>query len=167
MKKPHLKVKVGDGVIISPSSSPRRSSASPVPASPAMGRLSTVSAVRPSSFDAGGLCFRNDGREWRGHQRVRLASPPQGENQGPIVPQMSEEELRREEERQIKLAKRNTENAILAYLLSYRQEDEWLNLSLRELRRIAALHGISLQKRPRPKRQVLVPIRAASTPKSQ
>jgi hypothetical protein len=152
MKKHYLKVKVGDGVIISPSSSPRHS--------PAMERLSTVTAVRPKSFDAGGLCFRNDGKEWRGHQRVRLVSPPQEQNEGPIVPQMSEEELRRDDEMQIKLAKRNTENAILAYLLCYRQEDEWLNLSLRELRRIAALHGINLQKRARTKRQVLVPIRS-------
>ena len=151
MKKPELKVKVGDGVIISPSYSPGRS--------PAIERLTTVSVVRPKSFDAGGLCFRNDGKEWRGHQRVRLVSPPQEENEGPIVPERSEEELRQDDERQIKRAKRNAENAILAYLLSYRQEEEWLSLGLHDLRRIAALHGITLQKQPRSKRQALAPIR--------
>jgi hypothetical protein len=151
MKKLDLKVKVGDGVIIYPSSSPRPS--------PGVERLSTVSTVRPKSFDAGGLCFRNDGKEWRGHQSVRLISPPQDENDGGVVPELSEDEKRQAEERQIKRAKRSTENAILAYLLSYRQEDEWLNLSLHDLRRIAALHGIILKKGPRSKRQVLVPIR--------
>jgi hypothetical protein len=151
MKKSDLKVKVGDGVIISPSSSPRHF--------PAVERLSTVSAVRPKSFDAGGLCFRNDGKEWRGHQRVRLISPPQEEMEDRVVSEPSEDEKRRDDERQVKRARRSTENAILAYLLSYRQENEWLNLSLHELRRIAALHGITLQKRPRSRRQVLVPIR--------
>jgi hypothetical protein len=124
-----------------------------------MERLTTVSAVRAKSFDAGGLCFRNDGKEWRGYQRVRLISQPQEEMADGVGPELSEDEKRRDDERQIKRAKRNTENAILAYLLSYRQENEWLNLSLHELRRIAALHGITLQKRPRSKRQVLVPIR--------
>jgi hypothetical protein len=123
-----------------------------------MERLSTVSAVRAKSFDAGGLCFRNDGKEWRGHQRVRLISPPQ-EMEDRVALELSEDEKRRDDERQVKRAKRSTENAILAYLLSYRQENEWLNLSLHELRRIAALHGITLQTRPRSKRQVLVPIR--------
>jgi hypothetical protein len=88
-----------------------------------------------------------------------LVSPPQEENEGPIVPERSEEELRQDDERQIKRAKRNAENAILAYLLSYRQEEEWLSLGLHDLRRIAALHGITLQKQPRSKRQVLAPIR--------
>jgi hypothetical protein len=158
MKKLDLKVKVGDGVVISPPSSPR---SSPAPASPApaMERLSTVSAVRAKSFDAGGLCFRNDGKEWRGYQRVRLISQPLDVMENRVAPELSEDEKRRDDERQVKRAKRSTENAILAYLLSYRQENEWLNLSLHELRRIAALHGITLQKRPRSKRQVLVPIR--------
>ncbi len=149
-EKHDLNVKVGDGVIISPSSSPRRSARRE--------RYSTVSMVRPNSFDAGGLCFRNDGREWHGRHRVRLISQAQEEKEGRIVPKVSDDEERRDERRRIERAKRNAENAILAYLLSYRQENEWLKLGVRELRRIAALHGIALQKRQRSKRQVLIPI---------
>ncbi|MGA9670192.1 MAG: hypothetical protein WBQ94_13350 [Terracidiphilus sp.] len=151
MKKHDLNVKVGDAIVISPSSSSKRY--------PAMERLSTVSAVRPKSFDAGGLCFRNDGREWRGRHRVYLVAQAPEESEEDNLLVLSEEERSREERRQIEYAKRKTENAILAYLLSYRQENEWLRLSLRELRRIAALHGITLKKRARSKRQVLVPIR--------
>lgn len=44
-----------------------------------IGRPSTVTAVRPQSFDAGGLCFRHDGREWNGHNRVQFIARAEGE----------------------------------------------------------------------------------------
>jgi len=150
MNKPNLKVQVGDGVIISPSSSLKRSAGRE--------RLATVSAVRPKSFDAGGLCFRMDGREWTGRSRVRLIPQSHKENESRVVAPLSDDETRRNEVAQIERARRKTENAVLAYLLTYRQEDEWLKLGLRDLRRIAALHGIPLSKRPRSKRRVSVPI---------
>src|ERR1700722_9983369 len=66
MDAQELNVNVGDRVVIS-----RPRAAGSFAAS--MVRFSTVSAVRTKSFDAGGLCFRNDGREWGGHNRVRAA----------------------------------------------------------------------------------------------
>src|SRR5580658_2505811 len=60
------RVKVGDRVIIS-----RPQSNSRFPKT--VDRYACVDAVRPKSFDAGGLCFRLDGREWSGHNRVCLA----------------------------------------------------------------------------------------------
>jgi hypothetical protein len=60
------RVKVGDRVIIS-----RPQSKGRFPKT--VDRFAHVAAVRPKSFDAGGLCFRYDGREWSGHNRVRLA----------------------------------------------------------------------------------------------
>ncbi len=35
-------------------------------------RLVVVTAVRATSFDAAGLCFRLNGKEWSGRHRVRL-----------------------------------------------------------------------------------------------
>jgi hypothetical protein len=145
MKKRILNVKLGDAVVISASSSAKRSATTE--------RMSTVSAVRSKSFDAGGLCFRNDGKEWRGRHRAYLTAQTQEVSErnhleNPLL-ELSGEERSREEQRQIEQAKRKTENAILAYLLTFRQENEWLRLSLRELRRIAALHGITVKKRTR------------------
>jgi hypothetical protein len=108
MDSQELNVNVGDRVVISRPRSVGSFAAS-------VDWFSTVSAVRAKSFDAGGLCFRNDGREWGGRNRVRLAA---------------REELEAKED------------AILAFLLSSRHEKEWLKLGLDELRRIAALHGI-------------------------
>jgi hypothetical protein len=68
MQPQELEVKVGDRVIIS-----RPRTAGSFAAS--LDRFSTVTAVRAKSFDAGGLCFRYDGREWGGHNRIRLLEP--------------------------------------------------------------------------------------------
>ncbi|MGD0627706.1 MAG: hypothetical protein ABR987_00040 [Terracidiphilus sp.] len=126
-----LNVKVGDRVIIS-----RPRSAGSFAAS--IDRYSTVSAVRTRSFDAGGLCFRNDGREWGGHNRVRLVAPEEAEsNDGSLTGDASG----------LERAERAREDAILAFLLSSRHEKEWLKLGLHELRRIAALHGITSTKK--------------------
>lgn len=126
MDAQELDVKVGDRVIISRSRSAGSFAAS-------IDRSSTVSAVRVKSFDAGGLCFRNDGREWGGHNRVRLIAPEESGN-GAGSPPRDAVGLER--------AERAKEDAILAFLLSSRHEKEWLKLGLHELRRIAALHGI-------------------------
>lgn len=124
-----LNVKVGDRVVIS-----RPRSAGSFAAS--VDRISTVSAVRARSFDAGGLCFRNDGREWGGHNRVRLVAPEEVEsNAGALASADDAANFER--------AERAREDAILAFLLSSRHEKEWLKLGLHELRRIAALHGIT------------------------
>jgi hypothetical protein len=122
MGDPELNVKVGDRVIISRPRSVGSFAAS-------IDRNSTVSAVRAKSFDAGGLCFRNDGREWGGHNRVRLMAPEESGNGADAC--------------DIERAERAKEDAILAFLLSSRHEKEWLKLGLPELRRIAALHGIA------------------------
>jgi hypothetical protein len=97
-------------------------------------RFSTVSAVRPKSFDAGGLCFRMDGREWGGHNRARFPSAEEGISDGSLTndPEASHHER----------ADRAREDAILAFLLSGQHEKDWLKLGIHELRRIAALHGI-------------------------
>jgi hypothetical protein len=124
-----LKVKVGDRVVIS-----RPRSAGSFAAS--VDRYSTVSAVRTRSFDAGGLCFRNDGREWGGHNRVRMVTPEEAEKHaGSLAAAGETSGLERSE--------RSREDAILAFLLSSRHEKEWLKLGIHELRRIAALHGIA------------------------
>jgi hypothetical protein len=65
MDRNGLKIKVGDRVIVTRPISIQRYAAR-------VERFSTVTAVRTKSFEAGGLCFRNDGREWNGHNRVRL-----------------------------------------------------------------------------------------------
>ena len=123
-----LRVKVGDRVVISRPQSTSRFAAS-------IERLSTVTAVRSKSFDAGGLCFRNDGREWGGHNRIRLV--PQEENSNDSGSLAGAEEASR-----LERAERAREDSVLAFLLSSRQEEEWLRLGIHELRRIAALHGI-------------------------
>jgi hypothetical protein len=128
MNMEELTVKVGDCVIISRNRTKGSFAAD-------IERFSNVTAVRPKSFDAGGLCFRMDGREWGGHNRVRLISPVEEENSigSPAKPR---------EASPLERADRAKEDAILAFLLSSRHEREWLKLGLHELRRIAALHGI-------------------------
>jgi len=128
MMTDELQVQVGDRVVIS---RPRSNS----PFAGSIERLSTVTAVRPKSFDAGGLCFRNDGREWGGHNRIRL-NPPDGESD-PV-----EARARADEANRLEGSEHAREDAVLAFLLSSRPEKEWLKLGIIELRRIAALHGI-------------------------
>jgi len=120
-----IKIIVGDRVVISRPTSARRYASR-------IEKFATATAVRPKSFDAGGLCFRYDGREWNGHNRVRLVLPD--ELAEAAVSLAAIEEASREE--------RAREDTTLAFLLSSRQETEWLKLGLMELRRIAALHGI-------------------------
>ena len=128
MDSQELNVNVGDRVVISRPRSVGSFAAS-------VERLSAVSAVRAKSFDAGGLCFRNDGREWGGRNRVRLAAQEELEAlAGSLIVSDDRNSLERPE--------RAREDAILAFLLSSRHEKEWLKLGLDELRRIAALHGI-------------------------
>jgi hypothetical protein len=92
--------------------------------------------VRRQSFDAGGLCFRNDGREWKGHNRVRLVV---AENAKAEAIALSGADI-------ASRAERTREDANLAFLLSSRHEMDWLELGREELRRIAALHGISARR---------------------
>ena len=129
MNQNELKIKVGDRVVISRPASTQLFAAR-------IERFSTVTAVRPSSFDAGGLCFRNDGREWNGHSRVRLVLSDEAREEASSLA-ATEEETR---------AERAQEDAMLAFLLSSRHEMEWRKLGLQELRRIAALHGIKDQR---------------------
>jgi hypothetical protein len=124
-----LKVKVGDRVVIS-----RPDSKDPFAAR--IERVSTVEAVRPKSFDAGGLCFRYDGREWSGHNRIRLVPREEESREMRTLEAAREADL-------IERAKRAREDVILAFVLSCRHQDEWLKLGLEELRRIAELHGIT------------------------
>jgi hypothetical protein len=67
-----LKVSIGYRVIIS-------RPGSKWPFAESYGRFSFVSAVRPKSFDAGGLRFRNNGRQWNGDNRVDLIPRKRGE----------------------------------------------------------------------------------------
>jgi hypothetical protein len=141
MTPEELKVKIGDHVVIS-RPRPNRVLGARIEG------ISTVTAVRPKSFDAGGLCFRTDGREWGGHNRVRLLTP---EEQGPFDGSLTNDPKAPDPEN----AGRKGEDAILAVLLSSRDEKDWLKLGIHELRRIAALHGISSQRMktsPAPKR---------------
>lgn len=128
MESDEVRVQVGDRVIISRPRSNRSFAGS-------IERLSTVTTIRPRSFDAGGLCFRNDGREWGGHNRVRLI-PPDGE-EDPV-----EARARADEASRLERSERAKEDTVLAFLLTSRPEKEWLKLGIIELRRIAALHGI-------------------------
>jgi len=121
-------INVGDRAIISTPSSASCISSN-------IERLSIVTAVRPRSFDAGGLCFRFDGREWYGKSHARLISSEEEESFLRSLA-MAEEERRREVE------DRAREDVVLASLLTYRHEKEWLQLGLDELRRIAAELGI-------------------------
>jgi hypothetical protein len=124
--------KIGDRVIIS-----RPGSEGPF--AERVERLSSVTAVRPKSFDAGGLCFRPDGREWSGHNRIKLIQRLEE----------AEEARARVEAREADLldrAERSREDVLLAFVLSRRHQEEWLKLGLDELRRIAALHGIACPK---------------------
>ena len=124
-----IKAAVGDRVIISKPSSDR-------PYASMIERISTVTAVRPKSFDAGGLCFRNDGREWGGHNRVRLILQAEEETSDrSLADSAATSRLER--------AERTREDVLLAFLLSSRHQEQWLKLGLEELRRIAALHGIT------------------------
>lgn len=129
MENKELEVKVGDRVIISRPGSGGRFAAR-------VERTSTVTAVRPKSFDAGGLCFRYDGREWSGHNRVNLIPREEDLNVSRELATANEVEL---QER----AARAREDVILAFVLSCRHQEEWLKLGLAELSRIAALHGIT------------------------
>ena len=128
MESEEFRVQVGDRVVISRPRSNRSFAGS-------IERLSTVTTIRLKSFDAGGLCFRNDGREWGGHNRVRLI-PPDGE-EDPV-----EARARADEAVRMERSERGREDTVLAFLLSSRHEKEWLKLGIVELRRIAALHGI-------------------------
>ena len=123
-----LKPKVGDRVIISRSTTTQRYAAR-------VEQFSTVAAVRLKSFDAGGLCFRNDGREWNGHNRIRLI----------LSGGANKEKVSLSEVEQSSHIERVTEDATLAFLLSSRLEIDWLKLGIHELRRIAELHGIRPQ----------------------
>lgn len=127
-----LNLSVGSRVIISRPSSKQ-------PYASIIERLSTVTAVRSKSFDAGGLCFRKDGREWNGHNRARLLLSDEAKEH--LILQVGVEEVSR--------AGRASEDALLAFLISSRHERDWLKLGLAELRRIATLHGI-LARHPQP-----------------
>ncbi len=123
---PHdLNISVGDRVIISRPSSNQLYA-------PIVERVSTVTAVRPKSFDAGGLCFRNDGREWNGHNRIRTVLSDHSKEH--MISEIGIEDPSR--------ADRAREDAMLAFLLSSRHQKDWLKLGLDELRRIASLHGL-------------------------
>lgn len=128
MDSQELNVNVGDRVVISRPRSVGSFAAS-------VDWFSTVSAVRAKSFDAGGLCFRNDGREWGGRNRVRLAAREELEA-------LAGSSIVSDDTNSLERPERAKEDAILAFLLSSRHEKEWLKLGLDELRRIAALHGI-------------------------
>jgi hypothetical protein len=131
MEKDACSVKVGDRVVISrPRSSSRFATT--------VDRSAFVTAVRPKSFDAGGLCFRNDGKEWSGHNRVCLI--PEFEGEFKVAVQADPEEVLRRERTECA-----REDVRLAFLLSFRHEEQWLRLGLNELRRIAALHGIGIE----------------------
>ncbi len=125
MDRIELKINVGDRVIVSRPTSIQRYAGR-------VEQFSTVTAVRTKSFDAGGLCFRNDGREWNGHNRIRLILSDKAGKETTSL--MGVEEASRVE--------RAGEEATLAFLLSSRHEKDWLKLGLQELRRIAVLHGI-------------------------
>jgi hypothetical protein len=129
MHSHELNVKVGDRVVIS-----RPDSRDPFAAR--IERVSAVEAVRPKSFDAGGLCFRYDGREWSGHNRVCSIPREEGIKEKRALEAAREADL-------IERAKRAREDVILAFVLSCRHQDEWLKLGIEELRRIAELHGIA------------------------
>jgi PAS domain S-box-containing protein len=123
-----LRVKVGDGVFIF--NTQDNGSIAEVSR-----RFTRVTAVRPKSFDAGGLCFKYDGREWRGRSMVRLTTRDEEAAYFRAAPEPSRvnRPRPRDEER---------EDAILAARFSYRDEREWQELGLVELRRIADLLGI-------------------------
>jgi len=129
MNSAETKFRVGDRVVIS----------RPDPGSIFAKRIerdASVTAVLPKSFDAGGLCFRYDGREWSGHNRVCLIPREEGIKEKRALEAAREADL-------IERAKRATEDVILAFVLSCRHQDEWLKLGIEELRRIAELHGIA------------------------
>jgi len=128
MDMDELRVRVGDRVVISRPQSDSRFAAH-------IERYATVTAVRARSFDAGGLCFHNDGREWGGHTRIRLMTQMEAERDSLSRPTAADA-IRQERE------ERAREDSVLAFLLSSQQEKDWLKLGLDELRRIAALHGI-------------------------
>ena len=127
-----VKVKVGDRAIISrPASMDRYAER--------IERLSTVTAARPRSFDAGGLCFRYDGREWSGHNRVELIPREEEEIENRLLAAARETEL-------LDRAERGRDDIILAFVLSRVHQKRWLKLGVEELKRIAELHGIKSPK---------------------
>lgn len=129
MESHEIKVRVGDRVVISrPDSNDRLA--------PGKERRATVEAVRTKSFDAGGLCFRYDGREWNGQNRIRLIPREQDEIETQAAKAARAENF-------IERAEHAREDVILAFVLSRRHQNEWLKLGLPELTRIAALHGIA------------------------
>ena len=127
-----VKVKVGDRAIISRPASMDRYAEQ-------IERLSTVTAIRPQSFDAGGLCFRYDGREWSGHNRVELIPREEEEIENRLLAVARETEL-------LERAERGRDDIILAFVLSRIHEKRWLRLGVEELKRIAVLHGITSPK---------------------
>lgn len=60
-------IQVGDRILISKPSSNS-------PYAPIIRCVARVTAVRPKSFDAGGLCFRKDGVQWSGYSRAHPIS---------------------------------------------------------------------------------------------
>ena len=98
-------------------------------------RFARVTAIRAKSFDAGGLCFRRDGREWNGHNRVFLVPIEEASEDTSLI--------KPHEAILMERAERAREDVTLAFLLSCQHEKQWLRLGLNELRRIAALHGIA------------------------
>ena len=127
-----IKFKVGDRVIISRPGSDG-------PFAERVERIATVTAVRAKSFDAGGLCFRHDGREWSGHNRIKLIKRLEEADEERARVQARETDL-------LDRAERSREDVLLAFVLSRRHQEEWLKLGLDELRRIAVLHGIACPK---------------------
>jgi hypothetical protein len=147
MERDGATFQVGDRVIISRPGSEGVFSAR-------IERESTVTAVRSKSFDAGGLCFRYDGREWSGHNRVRVIPREEEELEKRLLAAARKAEL-------FDRAERAREDVLLSFLLSCRRQEEWLNLGLAELRRIAALHGITS---PREKAQQLSQLQLSAMP---
>ena len=124
MDQNELRICAGDRVVISRPTSTQRHALR-------CERLATVTAVRPRSFEAGGLCFRNDGREWNGHNRVRLfhSDEPGEAAIPPAVVEAAE------------FADRAIENEKRVFVSSPLQTDR-LKPDPEELRRVQALHAM-------------------------
>jgi len=138
-----LRICTGDRVVISRPTSTQRHAIR-------RERLATVTAVRPSSFDAGGLCFRNDGREWNGHNRVRLIHLDEA-REAAILPAAVEA---------AELAERAIQNEKQAFVSSTLQSDR-LKPDLEELPRMQALRAMMSRRQqpsgrvPHPKLQLV------------
>ena len=132
MNPDELKIIVGDRVVVSRPTSTQRYA-------PRIEKFASVTAVRPKSFDAGGLCFRYDGREWSGHNRVELIPREEEEIENRLLAAARETEL-------LDRAERGRDDIILAFVLSRVHQKRWLKLGVEELKRIAELHGIKSPK---------------------